>query len=231
MILLQVLGIAVVDSLNPTSVVIQMLLLARADAVRLSAAFIGAVFATYLGFGMLLVGGGDFLLSDAFWQRFSNRPAYMVEGVVALLIVWSAARGLVAGSQRGADEDAQTALRARQAGSIWQAAALGAVATGTDLPTALPYFAAIDCIVKAGADGLGTVLLLVAYNGTFVLPLVVLLGIYLAAADRFRPWLDRHGPAIQRGVVAASLWLLVAVGLTLVVDAACFLRVGVPLIP
>jgi len=74
-------------------------------------------------------------------------------------------------------------------------------------------------------------LLLVAYNVAFVLPLVALLAVYLLAAERFRPWLERHGPAIQRGVVAVSLWLFVGVGSVLVVDAACFIRMGVALIP
>ncbi|MFZ4730464.1 MAG: GAP family protein, partial [Pseudanabaena sp.] len=56
---------------------------------------------------------------------------------------------------------------------------LGMSVTILELPTALPYFAAIEQIVRANLDLLSTMSILAMYNLIFVLPPIALVVIYL----------------------------------------------------
>jgi cytochrome c biogenesis protein CcdA len=56
---------------------------------------------------------------------------------------------------------------------------LGMSVTILELPTALPYFAAIEQIVSANLDLLSTMSILALYNLIFVLPPIALIVIYL----------------------------------------------------
>jgi cytochrome c biogenesis protein CcdA len=88
---------------------------------------------------------------------------------------------------------------------------LGAGIALVELPTAIPYFAAIAVIIGSGVALPGKIVLLVAYNLAFVAPIFAMLVTLLLVGDRARPFLQRandwmlgHWP----GVLASLAGLL-----------------------
>jgi cytochrome c biogenesis protein CcdA len=97
---------------------------------------------------------------------------------------------------------------------------LGAAISAVELPTAFIYFGAVSAIVGSEAGVPERVLLVVAYNAVFVLPLIAILGVRALVPDggaaRLRTanrWLRRCGPVALAAVVAAAGATLVTVGL------------------
>jgi hypothetical protein len=101
---------------------------------------------------------------------------------------------------------------------------LGAGIMAVELPTAVPYFAAIAAIVESGHSDTTQIVLLLLYNAAFVAPLILLLvilavtgarGAQLAARARLQLdlWAPRVAPA---ALVVASVVLLTlgVIGLT-----------------
>jgi cytochrome c biogenesis protein CcdA len=113
---------------------------------------------------------------------------------------------------------------ARTQPSSRSALLLGAGIMAVELPTAVPYFAAIAAIVESGHSDSTQIVLLLLYNVAFVAPLVLLLvtlalagarGAQIAARARLQldVWAPRIAPA---ALVVASVVLLTlgVIGLT-----------------
>ena len=93
-----------------------------------------------------------------------------------------------------------------------------------ELPTAVPYFAAIAAIVESGHNDATQIVLVLLYNAAFVTPLVLLLVVLALAgargaqiAARARVKLDLWAPRVApAALVVASIVLLTlgVVGLT-----------------
>ena len=108
----------------------------------------------------------------------------------------------------------------KRGGGIGAAFGLGAGIMAVELPTALPYFAAIAAIVASDAALSAQVLLLLVFNVAFVTPLLAILAIRTLAGDRASRTLERLGGWLRRQAatfVAALLGLLgaaaIAVGM------------------
>jgi cytochrome c biogenesis protein CcdA len=102
---------------------------------------------------------------------------------------------------------------------------LGAGIMALELPTALPYFAVIAALAASGKSIPVQVLLLVAFNVAFVLPLIAIIFLRTVAGERaagvlgsMRAWLDRNTPALL-----ATLLLLIGLSL-IVVGGVALLR-------
>ena len=175
MILLAALvGLALLDSLNPATVATQAYLLATSRPLARAGAFLAATFVTY-------VAGGWFLLTG--WTRLVGRIAAHVSawGVAAAEIALGlAVAGFALWSWRRAS--AGTPFTPRDLG-LPACFALGVVSTIEDLPTALPYLAAIDRIAASPADTGGRLLLIGLYCTVYVAPLIVLMAIKAGHPD------------------------------------------------
>ena len=103
---------------------------------------------------------------------------------------------------------------------------LGAVVNFVGIPFALPYFAAIDQMLKADLATDGAVLTLVAYNVLYALPFVVVPALIVALGERSRPILERINGVLERisGVLMPLLLLLI--GLALIADAITYFVTG-----
>jgi cytochrome c biogenesis protein CcdA len=93
---------------------------------------------------------------------------------------------------------------------------MGAAISVVELPTAFPYLAVIVAIVGSGVSLTRQLLLLVIYNGCFVLPLLVIVVTLTFAGEeaitllaRVRRFFRKHWP-----VIAAALALLAGVFVT-----------------
>ena len=216
-------GLALVDSINPSALLVTLYLLRRPMPVRTVAAYMSGVFASYLTIGILLVLGLDALL-DRFGDALWSPGAYAVQLVIgAAMLVYS---------YKPVRSDAAPAEQ-RAAGAATMAGlfALGAAVTVVELTTALPYLAAtglLTCLQWPAAQWLAA---LVAYNLVFVAPpftLVfvappfALLGLHLVLGRRFEGRMESFRKKLERTGHEAVLWIIGIVGFYLVLDALIY---------
>jgi hypothetical protein len=92
-----------------------------------------------------------------------------------------------------------------------------------ELPTAVPYFAALAAIVASSAGLVAQLELVALFNVAFILPLLAILGVRLLAGPRSEQLLQLTRGALDRyvgvvlpcavGLLAAVLLILAALGL------------------
>lgn len=195
-------GLALLDSLNPaTLLTVALILLLPSRRPGLSAlAFLVGALLTVVVVGVLLLASAEGLARTGGldWVR---RVAF---GLAALALIRSAVRRL-------RDRD-RAALVLPTWFSPLTALPLGALVTGLDLPNAFPYAIAIERLVAAGVPLDRSLLVVVAYAAVYCLPGLVLLLVGLrwghAVRRRLDPLYARFGAARtvpRNGWTAAAL--------------------------
>ena len=207
-----VLSVAAVDALNPSTVLPALLYSLGRNGARDVAAFTAGVFAVSTAGGLVLVfGPGRALLAIVSHPR--PHIVHIVEAVAGVFLLGLAVFLWV---KRG---QLRARLSQQRAGTGGSALWIGAGIMATELPTALPYFAALIAITEGAHGVVAPLTLVLAYNIVFVAPLLALLALILVAGERgaqvaarVRMRLIRHAPVF--------LPLLVAVlGVALIVAA------------
>ena len=157
-------SIGFADSINPSTVVPALYIAGARRGSGLGSFTLG-VFVVYLAGGLALVlGPGPALIA----ALRSAGPGFehAAEAVVGIGVL-AFAVGLW--RSRATEVDASPA---RPGLTRRSAFAIGAGITAVELPTALPYFGAVSAILASGAGTGVRILLVVAYNLLYVLPLV-----------------------------------------------------------
>jgi cytochrome c biogenesis protein CcdA len=174
---LLVASIAVADSLNPSTELPVLYLATTPHAVRKIASFALGVFAVSFLFGVIVVAGPGQLILDAA-QHVGNSTKHIVEAAVgAVLLVsavalWRGGENLTERMPKGA------AMRQRSA------FALGAAIMLVELPTALPYFAALAAIIGYDASLGSQIAMVLLFNVIFLLPVLAILVLRMIAGQR-----------------------------------------------
>jgi cytochrome c biogenesis protein CcdA len=207
-----IVGLAVVDSINPSALLATIALLLRGRSARpLVAVYLVAVLVTYLAIGLALTLGLG-LTPRAVLQ---SDATYLAQGVLGAAMLAYA----VAAPGRRREPGRAVPRRLPAARRPLAVFALGVAVTVLELPTALPYLGAVGAITRAELAVAEWLPLLLLYNLIFVLPPLALLAGHLALGNRADPLLgrlrDRLGGAAREGM----LWLLGLVGFFLVADA------------
>jgi cytochrome c biogenesis protein CcdA len=212
--LLVVAGIAAADSLNPTTIGPALLFTMAANPVRDVLEFAAGFFLVNLAGGVLLVlGPGQWLLSLVPHPSAHVKHALAIGGGVALLVI---AAGLWAGRRRLTKPKSEEKISPRSGSAF----VTGAGIALAELPTALPYFAAIAAIVAADLHTAAQLGLLLIFNVIFMGP-VLAIAVALAVApslrvtliEPLRSWLAVQWPKVAAVIVAAGGITLLAVGL------------------
>lgn len=138
-----VLAMAVIDSINPSAIVVTLALLSISEsrAVVQVTIYVVAIFVTYFTLGAMMLLGIDALLP--FLGGVLRSPAGLItQSLVGLgLLVYS----LTASTSRSSS----VVVRSPSARTYLALAVWGVSVTALELPTAIPYFAAIALITKA----------------------------------------------------------------------------------
>lgn len=216
-LLIVVVSIAVGDSLNPSTVAPALYLATAERPRRQVGGFIVGVFAVNLLGGLvIMLGPGQLLLSLI--PRPSAATKHIIELCVGAIILALAA-GLWARRGSFAHRKLPT-VEAKGRSSLALGAGIGAI----ELPTALPYFAAIAAITASGFSVSVRIAMLALYNVVFVLPLVaILLAVELLGGDarsvlgRANQRLQEHWPALLAGlglIIGMVILALGAIGLS-----------------
>ena len=211
--LLVVAGIAAADSLNPTTIGPALLFTMAAKPVRHVLEFAAGFFLVNLAGGVLLVlGPGEWLLSLVPHPSAHTKHVLAVIGGVVLVALGA---GLWAGRRRLAKPESGGKSSPRSGSAF----VTGAGIALAELPTALPYFAAIAAIVAADLRTAAELGLLLVFNVIFVGP-VLAIAVALAVApslrvtfiEPLRTWLTVQWPKVAAVIVAAGGIALLTVG-------------------
>ncbi|MFL5884738.1 MAG: GAP family protein [Thermoleophilaceae bacterium] len=204
-------SIALADSLNPSTVLPALYLSTTPNAVRKVASFTLGVAAPSLLFGVVFVAGPGQLILRAAPHLSENGKHYVEIGVGAFLILLAVV--LWRGGQRLSDR-IPTGETASRGGPF----AVGAAIMALELPTALPYFAALAAIIGSDAHLSIQIGYVVLFNFLFVLPLIAILVLRARATegaarriDALGEWIRTYAAAVIAviaGVAGAGFMIL-----------------------
>jgi hypothetical protein len=209
-----ILFLAVIDSINPSAIVVTLSLLsvARSRVLVQVAVYIGAIFITYLLLGTMMVLGIEWLL-PSFGRALHSRTGLVVQCFVGLaLLVFS----LTASADRPSSQGAAPPSASTYAALVL----LGVTVTAMELPTAIPYLAAIALISEAELPFREWGPLLVVYNVIFVLPPIALLVGHLVLQKRLAGAYVTLRQRLESGARVTLLWIAGLVGGALFVTSA-----------
>lgn len=206
-------GIALADSANPSTVGPAVYLATVKRPVRRVGEFTLAFFLVNLIAGALIViGPGHLIVTLA--SRPGPRATHIVELVAGAILI-GVAIGLFLGRTRLAAIGGDGSdLRS---GHAW---ALGATIAAAELPTALPYFASLAAIIGSGLGLVHQLGLVLLFNVVFVAPLLAIMGAVGFGGDRAErtlraagDWLRRRWPVVFACVAVAAGLALIGLGL------------------
>lgn len=200
-----VLVLAVLDSINPSALVVTLYLLSTAGSRALVQVglYVGTIFIIYLLLGVVMMLGIGALLPSVS-PVFDGRPGLIVQSVVGLALLVYSLR---------APTSPSSPVAPRPSASTYAALVmLGISVTVMELPTAVPYFAAIGLMSEAGWPLRAWAPLLGIYNAIFVLPPVALLIGHLVLQDRLAQSYAELRQRLERGAHEAMLWVAGLVG-------------------
>ncbi len=188
-------GLALLDALNPFSIAAQAYLLGTPRPMARSIAFVLGTFATYFAAGLLLVGGANAIVLRVLPQL----PAWLIASAEIAFGLASIAGA--AYLRRGA---AQGPAPTPKSLGVGAALLFAVVATASDVPTALPYFAAAGSIASGTASAWAQAGWLALYNVLYVSPMAALIALRASGGSR----VDGVFGAVQRAINWSFAWLL-----------------------
>lgn len=216
LLLLGLLGLAAVDGLNPSIILMTLLLLTTERPVPRVGSYLAGVYLTnwtlglvaYFGVGVGVARVLDAVLEASAWWVYALELA---AGVALLVTAWR----LRPGPSTRPDQ----APRASVAGIF----ALGVAATFVEFSTAAPYLAAIATLARADASVPFALTALTLYNVLYIAIPLVLLGVYLARPEGAADRLARLGPQLSRRLKQGLRIVFAIVGVILVADFVAYL--------
>lgn len=202
-----VLFLALIDSVNPSAILVTLYVLSSARTrvhVRV-VVYVGAIFLTYLSLGVMMVLGIGVLL-PSFGETLRSLSGLVAQGLIGLaLLTYSLTAPVKPLTSR-------VASRPPTRNTYAALALLGVTVTALELPTAIPYFAAIALIVEAELPTRTWVPLLGMYNLIFVLPPIALLVGHLALQERLAEPYAALRQRLATGARETLLWVAGLVG-------------------
>ncbi|MFT4646800.1 MAG: cytochrome c biogenesis protein CcdA [Glaciecola sp.] len=204
--------IALLDSVNPSALIVTLMLLARPKGASAVLPYVLGIFVTYFAMGLALVSGFDFE-GDALERALEHPIALVAElliGLTLLVVTWRAPK------------QSQVAERQRTLGrkSLAGLFLLGATATATELPTALPYLAATGLMGTSDLGRLDVLVQLAVYCTIFVSPPLLLAAVQALLGGRAGPRYERLRKWLYRTARETLLWLVGILGFFLAVHGA-----------
>jgi cytochrome c biogenesis protein CcdA len=204
--------VALLDSVNPSALVVTLLLLARPKGARAVLPYVLGIFVTYFAMGLALVSGFD-LASDALKRALEHpiaRAAELLIGLTLLVVTWRTPK------ESPVAERQRTLGRKSLAGLFL----LGATVTAAELPTALPYLAATGLMGTSDLGRLDVLVQLTVYCTVFVSPPLLLAAVQVVLGERAGPRYERLRKWLHRTARETLLWLFAILGFILAVHGA-----------
>jgi cytochrome c biogenesis protein CcdA len=210
---LLVVSIAVADSLNPGTIAPALYFATGASPVRKTLAFAAGVFAVNLVGGIALLLGPGRLAVGALPHpgAHAKQLAELGLGVVALagaVVLWRVRHRL-------RDRYARAARRTDRASLL-----VGGAIAAVELPTALPYFAAIAALAGGSESVAFQVAMLTAFNLVFVTPVLLVAALAGVTSGRSAARMERVRARLLAHIGTLVAGVLLLIGIALVVVGA-----------
>lgn len=207
--------ILITDAINP--VLFASMVFAAGTSrpvVNSSAVLLGHTLA-YVSAGILLALGLESLT-----HRLMNphHIDFILSLIVGFLLLWVAFKS--------SGEDKKSTTRESEDMTPLQALGLGAVVNFVGIPFALPYFAALDQILKANVPVAESLVLLGGYNLLYALPFAMVPVLTATMGEQSQPILQSANNVLERVGRFLMPILLALVGFALIVDAILYFVTG-----
>lgn len=199
------------DVLNPVLFTFMVYAAGSKRPVSVSSAMLLGHTAAYLTCGVILAYSIEKLST-----RLANPQTvdFIIELIIGFALLWLVLRTR---KDKGKRPDENTPEF-----TVWKAFAFGAVINIIGIPFALPYFAAIDQLLKSDLDTLGVLIGLVLYNAAYALPFLLIPVLTAIMGDRSKPILARVNGFMEKAGDIIMPLLLLAIGLALLLDSMWF---------
>lgn len=205
-------GIAILDSLNPSLFIAQFYLFTTTHpAPRIASYIAGVLTANFVG-GLLLLTGVGTLLANLVREIPLTWAIVLQLGLGFALL----AAGLW---YRAVPQEKIEVSHKPRSGGLLGAFAFGIVVMGNELTTALPYFVAIERIVEAQLSAVSSLLALGLYNLIFAIPLIAFLFLFIRYRQRFTTQLERINAWMRMWTPRIVKGTMLLVGFGLAVNA------------
>lgn len=201
--------IALVDSINPSALVVTLQLLRRQAPLQALLTYIGSVFATHLTFSILLILGLTALmdpLSSLLETRGANIGLAVLGGGLLAFALFS----------RNPKNPPKPRPFNLNSTSVSGLVLLGVTVTVMELPTALPLLGAVGILTSADAGPAVWLPLILVYNVIFVLPPLLLTFGYRWLGERGGEKLQQR---LSHGARETMLWVFGIIGFYLLMQA------------
>lgn len=211
-LILSIIGLALLDSLNPSLFAAQFYLLNSPKPSLRTLFFI-------LGILLVMLLGGILILSGL--QSFLENLIASIDQMILLAIQVLIGFGfLLLGFYYPLQAKTKTEAQKPVSSRLIHAFLLGMVVMLNEITTALPYFVALEQIAQAQLNLSENLLILLLYQLFFSLPLFGFLFAYLAVRERIRQWTERVQAWIQKWTPYLLKYACIAFGAFLLVGAA-----------
>jgi len=225
--LLYILGIALVDSLNPSAIALVIVILISSKKPVLRALFyILGVFITYfsLGFMILLA----YRLSGISWQPdwsfvsdFVARPpvwSYYLQVLIALLLILYP----LLGQNQPKQKIEKNKQNYENETGLWKTFLLGVTVTFVEFSTALPYLAALTSIITTNYGLATDLIILVVYNFIFIGPPLLITGLYFIQGKNFESLIFKIKQIYAKFAPPIFKYGTIAIGFVLLLDSVLY---------
>lgn len=205
-----VLGIAALDSINPSAILVTFWLLPRQNYVQAIIAYVTGIFLTYLALGIILLLGFSKITSIS--DTSNNLAFLMAELFIGIgLFVYSF---FIKPSR---NDSALKRLEGRT--NLLALFMLGSLVTVIEFTTALPYVGAIGILASTNINIYQQLSLLLAYNLIFIMPPLIIMYAYMLLGDSVKQHFTRWKNAIEKRGNNAWPWIVGIIGFLIARDA------------
>jgi cytochrome c biogenesis protein CcdA len=210
--------ILLADVVNPVLFAFMVYAAGTNRPVVLSSAMLLGHTAAYFGAGIVLA-----LFMQKITAYLANPHAvdFVIGLVLGLALVWLA---FASTKEEGKRPDEETPEF-----SAVSAFGFGALINFIGIPFALPYFAALDQVLKADFTSAQAVLMILSYNLVYALPFTIVPLLSLVMGARAKPVLARVNRLLDKLSAVLMPLLLGLIGSALIVDAIKYFVTGKPL--
>jgi threonine/homoserine/homoserine lactone efflux protein len=209
------------DVVNPVLLAAQMYAMGSDKPIMKTWFVLLGWFAVYFISGIVLAIGFESI------SEFIANPRpidFYIEIIVAALLIWFGIRFLFKKpdpKKKSYDETSKL--------SNWGAFILGASINLIGLPFAIPYFAALDQVLKANLGWTESLVALLIYNLLYILPFATILFLKIIMGEKAAPilekinlWMDKISRILLPG-------MMILIGIVLIIDSFLFFTTEKPL--
>jgi len=219
--------IVIVDAMNPALAAAMIFALGTHRPYRAAFWVLSGWFAIYFPAGIGLAVG----LERITGALASPRPSdFLIQTPIALAMIWFAYKSARASEESKADKRVPQVGGSSHTLGVFSGLLLGATINLVGLPFALPYFAAIDQMLKTDLSFTGAVFVLTLYNLAYILPFATLALLRFIYRDQADALFERINAWMEKASAVIMPIMLFLIGAVLLVDVVLYFTTGRPLI-